>query len=1845
MQDMAANTQSDAIAVVGLSMRVAGANDVRAFWNNVLRGVESISRFSDEELLAAGVPPEVIRQPNYVNARGVLEQAEFFDAQFFGYSVDEASVLDPQQRVLLECAWHALEHAGYDPEAYDGRIGLYAGASVSTYWLHHAFGDRLADSLRWYQVRVGNDKDFLATRVSYKLNLVGPSMTVQTACSTSLAAVATACQSLLDYQSDIALAGGVSIAFPQKSGYLFHDGGIASPDGHCRAFAAQARGCVNGEGVGLVVLKRLGEALASGATIHGVIRGWAINNDGSAKVGFTAPSVAGQTSVIQEALAIADVDPATVGYVEGHGTGTPIGDPIEVSALTQAFRTTTDKTQFCGLGSVKTNIGHLDAAAGVVGLIKALLAVKHGVIPPSLHFDVPNPKLDLGNSPFYVPVAATAWPAELHPRRAGVSSFGIGGTNVHVILEQPPPQQESGPSRPFQLLTISARTPSALDTVGRQLAEHLRNDIAVSFADVAYTLQVGRRPLPYRRAVTCRDAEAAISILTQEPPRLSHGQPVNLPLPVFFMFPGQGAQVPRMGSELYKTEPAYRRYVDICADVLASAFDFDVLALLHGTGESAEATGLMQTEYTQPALFTVEYALARMWMDWGIKPAGMIGHSIGEYVAACLAGVFELEDAFRLVMKRGALMQQTETGAMLAAEISEEEARELVSDDLWLASVNAPTSCTLSGSVESIASTAHLLGSKGIRCVPLHTSRAFHSGMMQRIVLPFTRALEETRLNRPSVRYISNVTGTWITDQEATSPQYWGRHLRETVRFADGVSDLLKVPAAVYLEVGPGSTLASLVRRHSDVTDRHLTLCSLPGRDNRRDEHRMVLETLGSCWVEGVSIDWPGFHVNERRNRLALPCYPFERRPFLLDRSPVESIAANAPVVEPERDSSPSNWFYAPMWRQTAHAAAIPDEPSTSRRWLILADDCGIAQQMTARLRARGERVLILERGALFAKLDDERYAVDFKDETSFGDLVAALSGEHGAPDCVVHLWSLDNSARKLGADVLKEAHERGIGSLLFLIKAMIRAGWQHPMRIGVVTNEMQAVLGLAQHPEQAPLLGLCRVVPREYPHINCQAVDISLDESISETVSLLLDDLSASESDACIAYRGGRRWTLGYQPVAAPEPSDPPPLRRGGTYLITGGLGGIGLALAEYLYRTADANLVLVTRSGSLEGADSNGSANVEPRADSTRKREMLSRLESGRGQVLMLRADITDPDQLVNAIARAEVQFGAINGVIHAAGLPGGGLIRTKTFDEITRVFAPKIEGTVRLVQCLGGKALDFLVLCSSLSSIMGELGQADYCAANAFLDAFAQSSAVPPGVMTIALNWDRWIETGMAVNAAAASLAPLPPTVDERPQHPLLDVHQRNGEEEVYTTYFSPQRHWVLEQHRVGDCAILPGTAYIELAAAAFGGGRAPDGPIEFRDVYFLRPLQISDDETIEVRTMLRRTARASTFRIVSIKAGGGTMEHAGGTISGGRRREPWSEKPTIYEASGQYRELSVSQLLPVKDGWIVRGPKRFGPRWNVVRRITATETGSDVCAILEASPAMQGETGEYYADPALLDVAISYPLLTMIDADDDSYLVLGYKRLVLDGPLPARISSRARWPADRRDAETLHWDVAITDEHGAEVGRVERLTVRRARAVGAEAHRPSDAQQREDARLAIGDIGSEKSNEPKAPLVGLTTEQGVDVFRRALCGGLPQTIVSIQDLTMRLQDVALGRADARPGIANTLLGASEKVAQSSIGDGGAERSEIVAAVFAVWREVLGAPVEGPNDDFFRLGGDSLLAVRLTIRLREQLGVSLSVDAIFDRPTVGELCDLVSEIFEAARPGQTGQAAGSS
>ena len=888
-------SQSEAgIAIVGMVGRFPGAQDIDAFWSNLCNGKESIT-FFDLDQIDPSVDADLRTDPNYVRAKGVVDGAEEFDAAFFGISPRQAEIMDPQARLFLELAQAALENAGYVPNQYTGKIGLYAGSGQNTYFERHLCGrPEIVNRLGAFQTMLANEKDFVPTRASYKLNLTGPSVSVSTACSTSLVATIQAYQGLLKGDCDVALAGGISISTPQNIGYLYQEEGILSPDGHCRPFDAEAKGTTFNSGAGIVVLKRLTDALKEGDRIYAVLKGVGINNDGADKVSFTAPSVKGQAGAIRQAQTEAGFDPESIDYIEAHGTATPLGDPIEVEALTQAFQTSTSKRQFCAIGSVKGNIGHTVAAAGVAGLIKTALSLYHKTLPPSLGYTTPNPQIDFENSPFFVNTQRVEWPLQETPRRAGVSSFGVGGTNAHVVLEEPPERHPSGPSRPYQLLLLSAKTAPALEQASIHLRQFLQTDTSENLADVAYTLQVGRTPFKHRRFVVCQgSADACQSLDALTPETTGTRETGHRDREVVFVFPGQGSQYVNMGLNFYQSEPLFQAIVDQCAELLHQDLNFDIRTLLYpepGQEETAAAE-LKKTIHTQPALFVVEYALAQLWMSWGLQPVALMGHSIGEFVAACLAGVFSLEDGLKLIAARGKMMWELPAGSMLSVRSGVEQVRPYLTDQLAIAAINSPSLCVISGPTPAIEALETTLNTEEMACKRLHTSHAFHSSMMDDMVAPFKSLCADISLSPPQIPFVSTATADWITEHQATDPQYWADHLRATVRFAESVQTLWQQPERILLEVGPRTTTTTLARQQ--IKDKHtqVAIASLSKTAVDQQEWMALTKALGQLWLAGVTLDWQQLYRHEYRHRVPLPTYPFERQRYWIDPLPAQTNA------------------------------------------------------------------------------------------------------------------------------------------------------------------------------------------------------------------------------------------------------------------------------------------------------------------------------------------------------------------------------------------------------------------------------------------------------------------------------------------------------------------------------------------------------------------------------------------------------------------------------------------------------------------------------------------------------------------------------------------------------------------------------------------------------------------------------------------------------------------------------------------------------------------------------------------------------------------------------------------
>ena len=1358
---------TDGIAIIGMAGRFPGADNLDEFWSNLVAGVESISTFTDEELAASGLDVAGLRKdPSAVPSRGVLENAEWFDAGFFGISNKQAEVTDPQQRLFLESAWEALENAGYDPARVDGPIGVFAGSGESTYYLNNLRSrPELVDLVGDRVIQLGNEKDYLATWVAYKLNLKGPAISVNTACSTSLVAVCQACQSLLNYQSDISLAGGIWVTFPQQRCVYFQEGGIFSPDGHCRTFDAKAQGTVSSGGVGILALKRLEEALNDGDHIYAVIKGCGLNNDGAAKVGFTAPSMEGQAEVVAMAMEEAGFDPATISYVECHGTATPIGDPIEIAGLTEAFRLGTAEKNFCAVGSVKSNIGHTGSAAGAAGLIKTALALQHKMLPASLHFTRPNPKTDLADSPFFVNSTLRNWENVPLPRRAGVSSFGLGGTNAHVVLEEAPEQAPSSASRPGYLLVQSAKSPAALDAATARLAAHFKANPDLNLADAAFTLQEGRQVFEYRQMLVCRDLDDAIGALEARDPKrvIAHREDADPPS-VVFMFPGQGAQHINMGADLYRTELVFKQEIDRCTEILLPSLGIDLRQVLYPAADKArDAEDLLtQTRITQPALFAIEFALATLWMSWGIKPAALIGHSIGEYVAACLAGVFTLEDALALVAQRGQLMQSMPPGIMLAVSMPEDELKKILPATLSLATVNGPSQCVVSGPAEEIESFSTALTAQRKAATVLHTSHAFHSVMMDPILQPFAERVSRVKMGEPKIPFMSNLTGTWILARDARDPQYWAKHLRHAVRFGDGVKEALNSSDTILLEVGPGTTLSSLAKLQPQAQNRTI-ISSLRHAREQRPDVACMLAGLGQLWLHGVNVDWPGFYAAERRHRIVLPTYAFQRERYWIE-SRAQEPKATLPAAVSEREPDPADWFYLPTWKRAeiSKQASEKDPIGQKLEWLLFLDESGLGEKLAEALTLQQESVTRVAAGQGYQKINDETYAINPERPADYKSLISELTALGKTPQKIVHLWSVSGAEERSDRwSLLEQAQSLGLHSMILLARALSEKSILAKVEIENVMTGVMAVTGEEKlNPQRATVLGAGKVIPLEYPNLRFRSIDVILPDpgtrDEQRIIKQLLTEFSMKPTESAVAYRAGYRWVESFERVHLEASAGVASrLKVNGVYLITGGLGGVGLALAESLATSVQAKLILVGRSGLPPRDQWAAWLATHPDQDETSSRiRKVETLEAAGAEVLVVAADVADRVQMQHAIASARSRFGPINGVIHAAGRADyGGVIERRTKQAVEEILAAKVKGTLVLDELLGRSGLDFFVLCSSRSNVDlgGAFGQVAYIAANEFLDAFAFYKRTTDDVYTLSINWDAWRDVGMADHAS--------------------------------------------------------------------------------------------------------------------------------------------------------------------------------------------------------------------------------------------------------------------------------------------------------------------------------------------------------------------------------------------------------------------------------------------------------------------------------------------------------------
>ncbi len=1892
------------IAVIGLACHLPGAGNTEEFWDNLKNGRETMSFFSDEEARAAGASEEMIENPNFIKARGVVSNPEHFDAGFFGYSPVEAEMMDPQFRLFYQCTWEALEDSGYDPDTYTGLIGLYCGATNNRGWEMVALLSEKGQKMGAFALDHLIDRDFLSTRIAYKLNLRGPAITLKTACSTGLVALDMGCRGLLTGQCDIALAGGVSLISKSLPGYMYREGMINSPDGHIRAFDEKAGGVVFSEGSAAVVLKRLDEALEDRDNIYAVVKASALNNDGARKGTYEAPCIEGQEDVIRSAIHLAEVPSESISYVECHGTGTIIGDPIEIEALRRAFDT--DKKGFCRIGSVKTNFGHVDTSAGIVGFVKTVLAMKHKMIPPSLNFNTPNPKINFADSPFVVNAELTPWVTDRYPIRAGVSSFGVGGTNAHVILEEAPQPEETTAGRQLKLMVLSTRSQSTMENASENLVHYLKKTPEADLADVAFTLQKGRKGFKVRKMAVVSDVEEAVQAFS---PLAEDADPDSLQartgkakdkLHPVFMFSGQGAQYVDMARGLYDNEPRFREEMDRCFDLFKPLMKEDLKSIIYPAAKDgqdgavdeklkeARTAAINNTAVTQPALFALEYSLAKLLESWGVKPHAMIGHSIGEYAAACLSGVFSLEDAVKIVATRGRLMQQMPGGAMMSVTLPEAELKPLVETvpGLSMAAVNGPTLCVVSGPHDAVDAFEAKLTEKEITFRRLHTSHAFHSDMMEPMLREFEAAFQGVVFGEPQIPYVSNLTGGWITVEEAQSPSYWSAHLRRAVRFNDGLKVLVEDKDSLFVEVGPGRGLATFVKKHGPSASGFITINLVKHPKEETADDRYFLDQVGRLWLYGQAIDWDGFYGSEIRRRLPLPTYPFDRQHFAVKGSPHDTnnrLGSQAAALTKRPEAG--QWLYTPSWNRSPRPLdrVFPQENGDGvRRFLVFVDEPGLSVELADALQKKAAdggkenavQVTYVRRGPAFSQGGEEQFTLNPGDAAGYDALISQLKKENRLPHHILHAWNVTGdtpvSGDAAGFDSLYL--ENGFYSLLYLAQAIGKEGIGEAVNLTVLADGLHEVNGdELLFPQKATLLGPVNIVPTEFSNIRCGCIDIQLPPAGSKTRQLLLDQLTSelmgSVVEPMVAFRGRYRLVQTYSPLpleASPKDKLATRIKRNGVYLITGGLGGIGLEIARYLAQNAGAKLVLTGRSPLpakeewLAWLDSH-----EPRDAVSRKIRIVMELEANGAEVLVLAADVADETTMQKVVGAVEERWGKINGLFHAAGLPGGGMIQLKTVEEAASVLAPKVQGTLLLHRLLQEHPLDFIVLCSSINSVVPMMGQVDYFAANAFLDAYAFYNTARNNTFTVSINWDSWKEVGMAVEAAkhwgkpgglkgamqkeagektaaAAGTAAPAPVADEI-AHPFFNQSiEKSADKEVFVSYFQLDKHWVLNEHKVAEFnkGLAPGVTYLEMARQAYELHVGPgDGVIEISDAFFFGPLLVGEGETVETRLTLTKKPDHYQYLIESRLPNGSWQKHSMGNVT----RVP--SKPGELEITHDVERIGArctvrESILTSEDKAFQSGLIVFGERWDNLRRYRLGE--NEALAYLELPEKYRDELGDFKLHPSLLDSATGFLFGIITTAP---YIPFGYKRLRMKAPMTGKLHVYSRILEDlnvETPHESIKFDIIIMNEDGVELIEIKEFTMRLVSDnVKGKIRQSEKATQAAPSMVTPGPetTPADELDAKQREMLrnGIKSSEGIDVLCRALENTLPQVVVCTVDLNTRLEKARAAASLTGEGQGESKEDSAPKHARPEISSiYVAPRSDLERQIAEAWQQLLGIEKIGINDDFFELGGDSLNIVQLNTELKKGLNRDIPVAVMFQHQTIHSFAKyLESETGEAA------------
>jgi acyl transferase domain-containing protein/thioesterase domain-containing protein/acyl carrier protein len=1734
------------IAIIGRAGRFPAARNVAEYWQMLHTGRRAATKLTQAELLATGVSRKMLADPLYVREAHILPDMECFDAGFFGFSPREASILDPQHRHFLETAWEAFEDAGHMPENFEGRIGVYAGSGMQAYLPFNLLSNpALVEEIGLFLLRhTGNDKDFLPTRLSYLLNLTGPSMAVQTACSTSLVAVHVAVNALLNMECEMAIAGGVTIELPHRVGYRFAEGEILSPDGLCRAFDDQSQGTVFGSGAALVVLRRYTDAVADGDDIKAVILGTAINNDGAGKASYLAPSVDGQAEAAAEAVALAGVTPQSISYIEAHGTGTPIGDPIELAALQQVYGKAPRGS--IGIGSVKTNIGHLDTAAGGASLIKVIEAMRHKHLPASLNFKTPNSRFDFAGSPFEVVAQGRDWPAGPTPRRAAVNSLGVGGTNAHVIVEEAPARAKTQSAAGWRVFPFSARTASALARTGDKWAPFLASD-APDPADIAFTLRTGRRAFPERMAVAARGPDDLTAALTTKASAyLQKSKAAATPPSIVFLFPGGGAQYPGAGAGMLAQSPAFAKAVADCFAALPNDAPADLHEMMFArTLDDAEARGkLGQSGYAIPALFILEYAYARHWQSWGITPDAILAHSVGEYAGAVTAGAMSLVDALRIVTLRGQVMDAAPAGAMTTVPKCAPAVEKMLGEHLDIAAINMAEATVVSGPLAEIEALEARLADTDHAARRIHIDVAAHSRQLDGQLDRFRAGFDGVRFGKLTVPMVSSLRGDWAQGDDMASADYWVRHLRHTVRFTDAIAASFATENRIVIEVGPGQTLGPLVDMAS-LTHRPVAILpSAPRPRDGTDEMGVVSAAFGGLWANGVPVDWNLLHGAEGQ-RISLPTYAFEKDRHWVEpgRGAVAEDAVEA-ALELTRTPDMANWVDVLGWDAAPRSGASPD---LRGNWLVLAGNDALSSAVLATLDRAGASVTVLRAGTGFAA-NSGGFALRPDATEDFEALASALPA---IPARILSLWALDPAL----SDTIFDA-----GYLLARTLQQVDAGTDTHL-VFAASGSVSVADEAIGTPLAASLLGPVRVGPREIPGLTAALVDLAGFADAAQAAEALLAEAAGPTGSDHVALRGADRYIRARTAVAAPLPDAlPTRLRQGGVYVITGGMGGIGRQMALWLAQTASARLALISRSAKPDAG-------------------FEAAIVDAGGEVIFLAADVTDPAAMETALAAVRSRFGAIHGVIHAAGLLHDAPLSVKPLAEARASMAPKVGGVQVVYGLLTEGTVDFFAVISSSSVVIGGAGQTDYVAANAVLEAVAASRRDG-----LSIAWGVWRDTGMAARMYGAGDGVVPSGGDG-----LLGIRHDNTDGTTrFEAVIDPDDDWRVAEHVVAGQPVLPGTAYVEMAYAA---AVALLGQTAFEIQTLSLAMPMVFDTGLPRRVSVHLSPVHNGFELLIESTANPTdapSEHARAQIRLARYED--RERPDGLSNATPMTLAPRSGHAP-QEALIA-----FGPRWKNVGQVTLADDIAE--GAFDLAPEFASDLADHPLHPALLDMAATVGLHVLADggAGDAVYVPMSINRIRVLHPLPSNVVARARQVAGEA-GQFAAFDVVITTPDGIDVMIIEHLAMR---AVAGGALQAAPAQTvLTDQLLATG----------------IRATEAADLLARVFAH--PARALVVSPVPLDLVRLAMTTA-VRPAPA-------AKARQA--GSGGAIADPVMGRIAAIWGEILGIEDVGATDDFFALGGHSLNAVRMFGRIRKEFGQNLPLATLFEAPTVQSLSALIS------------------